>query len=74
MKYLLIAYSTNEWLYVPSIETVRIPGNGATTTISRSFDPNELGGNTIVSDLRFISLTDNEYYDIPTTLSKTDLI
>lgn len=73
LKYLLIAYSTNEWLYVPSIETVRIPGNGATTTISRSFDPNELGGNTIVSDLRFISLTDNEYYDIPTTLSKNRL-
>lgn len=73
LKYLLIAYSTNEWLYVPSIETVRIPGNGATTTISRSFDPNELGGNTIVSDLRFKSLTDNEYYDIPTTLSKNRL-
>lgn len=69
LKYLLKAYSTNEWTYVPSFETVRIPGNGATTTISRSFDPNELGGNTIVSDLRFISLTDNEYYDIPTTLS-----
>ena len=73
LKYLLIAYSTNEWLYVPSIETVRIPGNGATTTISRSFDPNELGGNTIVSDLRFKSLTDNEYYDIPTTLSNNRL-
>lgn len=73
LKYLLKAYSTNEWTYVPSIETLRIPGNGATTTISRSFDPNELGGNTIVSDLRFISLTDNEYYDIPTTLSKNRL-
>lgn len=73
LKYLLIAYSTNEWLYVPRFETVRIPGNGATTTISKSFDPNELGGNTIISNLRFKSLTDNEYYDIPTTLSKNRL-
>lgn len=73
LKYLLIAYSTNEWLYVPRFETVRIPGNGATTTISKSFDPNELGGNTIISNLGFKSLTDNEYYDIPTTLSKNRL-
>ena len=73
LKYLLKAYSTDEWTYVPRFETVRIPGNGATTTISRSFDPNELGGNTIVSDLRFISLTDGNYYDIPTTLSKNRL-
>lgn len=70
LKYLLKAYSTDEWTYVPRVETVRIPGNGATTIISRSFDPNELGGNTIVSDLRFKSLTDNEYYDIPNTLSE----
>lgn len=69
LKYLLRACSTNKWTSVPSVETVRIPGNGATTTISRSFDPNELGGNTIVSFLQFKSLTDNEYYDIPTTLS-----
>ena len=70
LKYLLKAYSTDEWTYVPRVETVRIPGNGVTTIISRSFDPNELGGNTIVSDLRFKSLTDNEYYDIPNTLSE----
>ena len=73
LKYALIAYSTNERSFVPRFETVRIPGNGATTTISRSFDPNELGGNTIISDLWFMSLTDNEYYDIPTTLSKNRL-
>ena len=70
LKYILRAYSTNEWTSVPRFETVRIPGNGATTTISRSFDPNELGGNTIVSFLQFKSLTDNEYYDIPNTLSE----
>lgn len=73
LKYILRAYSTNEWTSVPRFETVRIPGNGATTTISRSFDPNELGGNTIVSFLQFKSLTDNEYYDIPTTLSESRL-
>ena len=73
LKYALIAYSTNKRSFVPRLETVRIPGNGATTTISRSFDPNELGGNTIISDLWFMSLTDNEYYDIPTTLSKNRL-
>lgn len=73
LKYRLEAYSTNEWTYVPSVETVRIPGNGATTTISKSFDPNELGGNTIISDLWFESLTDGSYYNIPNTLSENKL-
>lgn len=73
LKYRLEAYSTNEWTYVPSVETVRIPGNGATTTISKSFDPNELGGNTIISDLWFVSLTDGSYYNIPNTLSENKL-
>lgn len=73
LKYRLEAYSTNEWTYAPSVETVRIPGNGATTTISKSFDPNELGGNTIISDLWFESLTDGSYYNIPNTLSENKL-
>lgn len=73
LKYALIAYSTNERSFVPRFETVRIPGNGATTTISRSFDPNELGGNTIISDLWFMSLTDGKLYDIKTTLSENRL-
>lgn len=73
LKYALVAYSTDKRSFVPRFETVRIPGNGATTTISKSFDPNELGGNTIISDLWFMSLTDGSYYDIPTTLSKNRL-
>ena len=73
LKYALVAYSTNERSFVPRFETVRIPGNGATTTISRSFDPNELGGNTIISDLWFVSLTDGSYYNIPNTLSENKL-
>ena len=73
LKYALVACSTNEGGFVLRFETVRIPGNGAITTISRSFDPNELGGNTIVSDLQFESLTDGNYFDIPTTLSESRL-
>ena len=73
LKYALVAYSTNERSFVPRFETVRIPGNGATTTISKSFDPNELGGNTIISDLWFVSLTDGSYYNIPNTLSENKL-
>ena len=69
LTYAIVAYTPGEG-FVPAFETIRVPGAGATTTISRSFSPAEVGGNTIISDLWTRNQAGTGYEDLPTTLEK----
>lgn len=56
MRYGISILNCETWYYrTPSEGTVRLPGNGAVTTISGEFTPEEVGSKTIRSG--FISST-----------------
>lgn len=67
LTYAIFAYAPGEG-FAPVFETIRVPGAGATTTISKSFSPADVGGNTIVSGLWTLNQAGTEYEDLPTTL------
>ncbi len=52
VSYTIIGVNCETMTYTPTTETVRLPGNGEVTTLSRAFTPEEVGGSkTIYSDL-----------------------
>lgn len=53
VRYVICGVNCETSTYSPTIESVRLPGNGAETTISREFTPTEVGSRSICSDLYF---------------------
>ncbi len=53
VRYAILGVNGEDMTYSPTVETVRLPGNGAVTTISREFTPAEVGSRSICSDLSF---------------------
>lgn len=71
VRYVIYGLNCETMSYAPSSETIRLPGNGAVTTISRGFTPEEVGSRTICSGLHFYdgvtystSLPRNKLYTI----------
>lgn len=51
VRYLIMGLNGETMSYTPSYESVRLPGNGVVTTISKVYTPEEVGSKTICSDL-----------------------
>mgnify|MGYP002516197486 CR=1 FL=1 len=71
LNYMIIGMNCEKMSYSPSYETVRLPGNGEITTISREYTPESVGSNTICSDL--VIKTGNDIIDYSSDLSKYKL-
>ena len=73
IKYAIVGVNGETMSFSRSYETARIPGNGAVTTLSRSFTPSEVGSHTIVSNLFVKNKEGNGFVDVATSLPYTSL-
>lgn len=70
VKCWLIAFNTETGMGLRTEKTIRIPGNGSTTTISYEFTPEQIGGNTLKGELRLFNTETNAQMTISTSLPK----
>lgn len=70
VKCWLIAFNAETGKGPYTEKTIRIPGNGSTTTISYEFTPEQIGGNTLMGELRLFNTETNVQMNIPTSLPK----
>lgn len=70
VKCWLIAFNTETGKGPYTEKTIRIPGNGSTTTISYEFTPEQIGSNTLMGELRLFNTETNAQITIPTSLPK----
>ena len=73
IKYAIVGVNGETMSYSPSYETARIPGNGAVTTLSRSFNPSNVGSHTIVSNLYVLDKEESGYMNMATSLPNSKL-